>query len=136
MGKKKTAGKPESDSGRKMSFERALEKLEQIVGQLEDGQLGLDESLSQYELGMKYLRQCYRRLEAAEQKIELLSGADSAGEARVEPFDETRMSLEEKQAARSRRRSQGPAGQAASGGRQRQDEGGEDPTMDDESTLF
>ena len=39
---------------------------------LEGGQLGLSESLARYEHGVKYLKFCYRQLERAERKIELL----------------------------------------------------------------
>ena len=108
-----------------LSFEQAFEKLEQTVTRLEDGQLGLDESLSQYEQGIKYLKQCYRQLGRAERKIELLSGIDENGQVRAELFDESEMSLEQKQASRSRRRSRS-AGPSE----------GEEPGMDEGGTLF
>ncbi len=106
------------------SFEQAMAKLEQTVARLEGGQLGLDESLAQYEHGIKYLKQCYRQLERAQRKIELLAGVDEQGEVRVEPFAEDEMSLEQKQAARGRRRS-----------RPRRDDDGATGT-DDPATLF
>ena len=88
-----------------ISFEEAFQKLEDVVRQLEDGQLGLSESLACYEEGVRYLKQCHQALAAAEKKISLLTAIDSEGQAEVEPFDEQAMSLDEKQAARSRRRS-------------------------------
>ena len=88
-----------------MTFEQALQRLEKIVERLEGGQLTLSESLAQYEHGVKYLQYCYRQLERAERKIELLAGVDAEGRVKSQPFDESAMSLEEKQAARSRRRS-------------------------------
>lgn len=88
-----------------LTFEQALEQLEAIVARLEGGQLGLSDALGQFERGIRILQQCYRQLEQAEQKIELLSGVDPAGRAQAEPFAEAEMSLEEKQAARGRRRS-------------------------------
>lgn len=66
------------DAG-KPTFEVALGKLEGVVQQLEDGQLGLAESLAQYEQGVKLLRQCYDMLQHAERRIELLSGVDAQG---------------------------------------------------------
>ncbi len=93
------------EAGAGLTFEQSLERLEKIVERLEGGQLTLSESLTQYEHGVKYLQYCYRQLERAERKIELLSGVDAEGRVKSQPFEESDMSLEEKQAARSRRRS-------------------------------
>ena len=95
------------------SFEESLEKLERSVRQLEDGKLGLTESLQCYEEGVRQLKQCYRGLEAAERKIELLAGIDAEGKPLTEPFDEREMTLDEKAASRSQRRSR-PASRASS----------------------
>ena len=93
------------EAGAGLTFEQSLERLEKIVERLEGGQLTLSESLTQYEHGVKYLQYCYRQLERAERKIELLAGVDAEGRVKSQPFEESDMSLEEKQAARSRRRS-------------------------------
>ncbi len=69
------------------SFEQSLGELEQIVRQLEEGQLGLAESLASYELGVKRLKECYQLLERAERRIELLERVDADGEAVTRPFD-------------------------------------------------
>ncbi len=61
------------------SFEAALEELELIVHQLEDGQLGLEQALGRYEHGVTLLKHCYGVLQRAERKIELLSGVDEQG---------------------------------------------------------
>ena len=45
------------------SFEQALASLEQIVHDLEEGRLGLAESLARYEEGVKLLKQCHGLLE-------------------------------------------------------------------------
>ncbi len=79
--------------------------LEKVVRQLEEGRLGLSESLECYEHGVKHLKQCYQALEAAERKIELLAGVDAEGNPISEPFDEGEMSLDEKASSRSKRRS-------------------------------
>lgn len=70
------------------SFEAALASLEQIVHDLEEGQLGLAESLTRYEGGVKLLKQCFGLLENAERKIELLTGVDAAGNPVTRPFDD------------------------------------------------
>jgi exodeoxyribonuclease VII small subunit len=102
---KKKIGKSSDEAGAAWTFEQSLERLEKIVERLEGGQLTLSESLAQYEHGVKYLQYCYRQLERAERKIELLAGVDAEGRVKSQPFEESDMSLVEKQAARSRRRS-------------------------------
>ena len=86
------------------TFEEALASLEQIVSSLEGGQLGLGEALEAYEAGIGQLKACHRHLQAAERRVELLSGIDADGNPVTEPFDDAPMTLEQKQAARSRRR--------------------------------
>lgn len=71
------------------TFEGALTQLQQIVHDLEEGDLGLETSLARFEEGIGLLRSCYRILEQAEQKIEILTGQDSAGNPVTEPFDAT-----------------------------------------------
>ncbi|MBX3413426.1 MAG: exodeoxyribonuclease VII small subunit [Pirellulales bacterium] len=86
-------------------FEEALGRLEEIVRELEEGEIGLAESLARYEEGVKLLRQCHTLLEGAERKIMLLSGLDAEGNPVVVPFDEEEaLSLETKARGRSRRR--------------------------------
>ena len=72
---------------REPTFEQSLAELEQIVRQLEEGQLGLSDSLARYELGVKRLRECYQLLERAERRIELLERVDAGGEPVTRPFD-------------------------------------------------
>jgi exodeoxyribonuclease VII small subunit len=70
-------------------FEDALAELESIVHQLEDGRLGLAEALARYEQGVGHLKHCYALLQAAERKIELLTGVKEDGTPITEPFRET-----------------------------------------------
>jgi exodeoxyribonuclease VII small subunit len=86
------------------TFEQALAQLEEIVHELEEGQIGLNEALARYEQGVKLLRQCYELLQRAERKIELLSGLDAEGNPVTEPFRDDALSLDEKAQSRSRRR--------------------------------
>lgn len=52
-----------------ITFEKAITRLEQIVGILENGQCSLDESLKLFEEGTKLTAYCSKSLKTAEQKI-------------------------------------------------------------------
>ena len=82
--------KKKSQSGNKesASFEIALQRLQEIVGQLENGNLTLTESLEKYELGIKNLNHCYQALEQAQKKIEILVDLDADGNLITKPFDD------------------------------------------------
>ena len=54
------------------SFEASLESLEQIVRQLEQGDLPLEKSLELFEQGIRLSRECQERLSQAERRIEIL----------------------------------------------------------------
>jgi exodeoxyribonuclease VII small subunit len=59
------------------SFESSLRELEQIVQQLEGGDLPLERSLELFEQGVRLSRECQKRLDEAEHKVEiLLKGVD------------------------------------------------------------
>jgi exodeoxyribonuclease VII small subunit len=55
-----------------IAFEHSIADLETIVAQLEKGELSLEESLKQFEAGIKLARECKETLKQAEQKIEYL----------------------------------------------------------------
>jgi len=57
---------------KKIDFEASLSQLEQLVDQMEDGDLSLEESLKAFEAGVKLTRECQRALRDAEQKVEVL----------------------------------------------------------------
>ena len=69
-----------------IKFEDALGRLEQIVDQLEAGDLPLESSLKVFEEGVALARRCAKYLEEAEKRIELLT-KDEAGLLKVEPFE-------------------------------------------------
>ena len=71
----------------KMTFESAMERLEQIAQLLERGDAPIEESLSLYEEGAKLLKYCSGVLEKAEQKVSLIT-RNMAGEPEETPFDE------------------------------------------------
>ncbi len=68
------------------SFEASLSELEQIVKQLEDGDLPLEESLKLFETGVKLSRECRERLANAESRIEVLI-RESDGSISLEPVE-------------------------------------------------
>lgn len=68
------------------SFERDLQRLEQIVQRLEEGNLALDESLRLYEEGIEAFRRCQKILNEAELKVRKLIRT-TEGELREEPFE-------------------------------------------------
>ncbi|MEE4154091.1 MAG: exodeoxyribonuclease VII small subunit [Erythrobacter sp.] len=60
-----------------MSFEEALRALEVIVGQLERGDVPLDQSITLYERGERLRAACQKRLDAAQARIEkIVTGSD------------------------------------------------------------
>jgi len=70
------------------SFEAALGELQTIVESLESGEQALEESLMQFERGISLARFCQNNLQAAEQKIMLLSGDDDvATDDALEAFE-------------------------------------------------
>ena len=69
----------------KENFEDSMKKLEEIVTELENGNLNLDESVTKFEEGMKIAKQCNNILEEAEKKITILLEKD--GELKEEKFE-------------------------------------------------
>jgi exodeoxyribonuclease VII small subunit len=57
------------------SFEDALRELEEILGEIEAGELGLEQSLQKYERGNFLIQHCRGVLNSAEKQIDLLSRA-------------------------------------------------------------
>ena len=70
-------------------FETSLQHLKEALGALESEELTLEESLAQYEAGIKYLGHCHGALEVARQKIEQLVSIDENGRIKTKPFDGT-----------------------------------------------
>ena len=66
------------------SFETALAELEQIVKQLESGELSLEKSLQLFENGVGLSDNCRKQLETAETRVELLVRKN--GTVQPEPF--------------------------------------------------
>ena len=77
------------------TFETALVELDRILKALEDGTTTLDDSLAKYERGVTLLRQCYGQLQAAEHKIQQLTGTDEAGRPVLVPFEHSSTATKE-----------------------------------------
>ena len=78
------ADKPDTDNG--LNFEQSLADLERLVGDLESGDLSLEESMKAFEKGIGLTRRAQQTLAAAEQKVQLL--VEQEGEPVAQPFAE------------------------------------------------
>jgi exodeoxyribonuclease VII small subunit len=57
-----------------LTFEKALEELEALVGRMEDGKLPLEESLKAYQRGAELIKFCESKLSDAQARIAILDG--------------------------------------------------------------
>ncbi|MCM0604780.1 MAG: exodeoxyribonuclease VII small subunit [Xanthomonadaceae bacterium] len=73
--------------GQNVSFEQAIEQLQNIVKKLESGDVSLEDSLKQFEEGVKLSRFCQTYLSQAEKKIEVLVQGKSDLDSTLKPFD-------------------------------------------------
>ncbi len=73
MAKPKPRSKTES-----MTYEQALGELESLIDRIEQGEIGLEESLNEYRRGADLLKRCRGILETAEQQIEELTADPDA----------------------------------------------------------
>lgn len=60
-----------------LRFEDAMDQLELLIEQIEEGEVGLEESIESYKHGMALLKHCREVLDKAEQQIEQLTAATS-----------------------------------------------------------
>jgi len=67
------------------SFEELMENLENIVQELEKGDLNLDDSVTKFEEGMKISKECSKILESSEKRISIL--LENNGEISEEDFE-------------------------------------------------
>ena len=72
-------------ANKKIDLEKALTDLEEIVEELESGDLPLEKAMKKFEEGIKLTRGCQAALKDAEQKVEIL--LQSAGGDELEDFD-------------------------------------------------
>ena len=70
-----------------MSFEEAMSALEKVVGQLEQGAVGLEESITLYERGAALKAHCEAKLKDAEAKVAKITLGSDGAPAGTTPFD-------------------------------------------------
>ena len=69
-----------------LKFEEAIADLQQVVEQLESGDLSLEDSLAAFEKGVGLVRYCNQKLSEVEKKVELLV-KDKQGQLQLKAFD-------------------------------------------------
>ncbi|MEP7014360.1 MAG: exodeoxyribonuclease VII small subunit [Verrucomicrobiota bacterium] len=79
------SSKPKA-AGTEPNFEKAMDRLEAIVEQMESGKLPLEDLIVRYEEGMGLVKICQERLASAEQKIEIIA-RNSSGKQVVKIFE-------------------------------------------------
>jgi exodeoxyribonuclease VII small subunit len=79
------SSKPKTQ-GAELNFEKAMDRLESIVEQMESGKLPLEDLIVRYEEGMNLVKICQERLASAEQKIEIIA-RNNAGKPVVKDFE-------------------------------------------------
>ncbi len=125
---KKTPEEPSKD------FEKAFEKLLEIVHELEEGQIGLSESLQKYESGIGLLRKCHGMLQQAERRIELLTEVREDGTVVAEAFEDPAASeAADTKPQRSKRRT---ARKKSENSAKSTDDVQDSETMDESGHLF
>ena len=77
----------------KQTFESAVKRLESIVHELENGDLGLDEALKKFQEGFKLSKFCSNKLDETEKKVSMLL-KDEEGKVQARPFQDESSKLE------------------------------------------
>jgi exodeoxyribonuclease VII small subunit len=72
-----------------LAFETALDQLDRIVNDLEQGEPDLAAALARYEQAIRLLAHCQSLIEGAEQTVALLTGVDAQGNPLTAPFAAT-----------------------------------------------
>ncbi|MCS6912260.1 MAG: exodeoxyribonuclease VII small subunit [Myxococcales bacterium] len=85
MFEESAATQPAGPDDRAMGFDRILDRLRQVVAQLEQGNLSLEQSLRAFEEGVRLSRQGAALLDAAEQRVDVLIRGED-GSLRTEPL--------------------------------------------------
>jgi exodeoxyribonuclease VII small subunit len=80
----KSVPAPAGPDGKPLTFEKALERLEAIVGQLEDGKLSLEQSIARFEEGVTLSRFLEGELGRAERRVQEL--VERAGTPATRPW--------------------------------------------------
>ena len=73
-------------SKKSINLEQSLTDLEQLVEELESGDLPLEKAMQKFEAGIKLIRGCQAALKDAEQKVEILLKS-AGGDEQLETFE-------------------------------------------------
>src|SRR5512147_1873993 len=73
-------------TGRPLKFEEAMRRLDEIVRAMESGEIGVEDSIAQYEEAMRLAAHCRQILDQAEQRIQKIQ-LDAAGRPQLTPFE-------------------------------------------------
>lgn len=84
-----TVDKAPQKKDKEPGFEKALERLEKIVEEMEGGQLSLEKMIADFEEGTKLVKYCTGKLNEVERKIEVL--VKQGEQVTAEPFDASRV---------------------------------------------
>lgn len=76
-----------SKTARRIKFEEAMRRLEEIVRAIESGEAGIEESIDRYEEAMGLVMRCKAILAEAEARIQKIQ-LDAAGEPRLTPMED------------------------------------------------
>ena len=68
-----------------LGFEESIQRLEQIVSDMEDGKLSLEELIKRFEEGQGLIRLCTKKLNEVEKEVEIL--VRKGDQVVAEPFD-------------------------------------------------
>lgn len=74
-------------AARKLKFEEAMNRLDEIVQAMESGEIGIEESIARYEEAMGLAAMCRGILDEAEQRIAKIQ-LDASGQPQITPFEE------------------------------------------------
>ena len=77
-----------TDEAKGLSFEKALERLEEIVKAMEEGQLTLDQMTGHFEEANRLAKFCDDKLNEVARKIDVLTRRDADGKGKEKPFEE------------------------------------------------
>jgi exodeoxyribonuclease VII small subunit len=73
-------------ASKRLKFEEAMQRLDQIVAAMESGEIGIEESIAKYEEAMTLAAHCRAILDDAEQRISKIQ-LDARGQPQVTPFE-------------------------------------------------
>ncbi|MGY1490338.1 exodeoxyribonuclease VII small subunit [Methylobacillus pratensis] len=85
MSKKTKADDPQASIFEALSFETAMTELEGLVGQIESGQLPLEQSLAAYKRGSELLQHCQKSLADVEQQVRILTESNQ-----LQPYNDAK----------------------------------------------